>query len=104
MKFFGPDTHLKNLITKKSIKEEIQPILIKCFQKYDLKITNWHYIMCLYFNSTDLIQYNQQLINLCNSSDIQYIFYNPIEKKFYNKQKKPLIKLNLDFKTNIDFE
>ena len=104
IKFFGPEAHSKNFITKKSIKEEIQPILIKCFQKYDLKITNWHYIMCLYFNSTDLIQYNQQLINLCNSSDIQYIFYNPIEKKFYNKQKKPLLKLNLDYKTNIDFE
>ena len=54
MKFFGASSKLTEPITKESIKENIQIILINCFKNYGIKITELHYIMCLYYNQEEL--------------------------------------------------
>ena len=103
MKFYGASSKLSKPITKESIKEKIQKILINCLKNYGIKITEWHYIMCLYYNPEELNLLGEHLINNCKSHDLQYIFYNPVKAQFYDRDKKPIDNLQLDFKTNIDF-
>lgn len=103
MKFYGEKSHLKSPITKKSLKEKYKSILYKCYENYGITITNWHYIMCLYYNNEDYPYYNQNIVNSINKNGLQYIFYNPIENKFYDRNFNHLEKIKLNFKTNIDF-
>ncbi len=103
MKFYDKNTHLKEPITKDSIKEKIHPILINCLKNFGINIVEWHYIMCLYYNNTDENEYNEHLVRNCKNHDIQYIFFNPIENKFYDRNKEVLNKIDLNFLTNIDY-
>jgi len=103
MKFYGEKSKLKDPITKPLIKEKLQNILIKCFENFDIKITKWDYIMCLYYNQEDEVNYGHYLIEKCNKYNIQYFFYNPSDTKFYDRDLKELPFYKLDFKTNIDF-
>ena len=103
MKFYGENSSLKTEITKNSIRNKYKNILYKCYECYDIKITNWHYIMCLYYNPVDEPHYNKNLVNKCNDNDIQYIFYDPNENKFYDRNKNDLENIKLDLKSNIDF-
>ena len=103
MKFYGEKTKLKEPITKPLIKENLQKILIKCFENYDIKIVKWNYIMCLYYNEEDEVNYGHYLIDNCNKYNIQYIFYNPLNSQFYDRDFKELPFYKTDFKTNIDF-
>ena len=103
MKFYGENSSLKSEITKDFIRNKYKNILYKCYENYGIKITNWHYIMCLYYNPDDESHYNKNLVNKCNDNDIQYIFYNPNENKFYDRNKNDLENIKLDLKSNIDF-
>ena len=58
-----------------------------------MKITEWHYIICLYYNKNDIEPFNQHLIAQCNNKDKQYIFFNPLESKYYNRKFNELQKL-----------
>ena len=103
MKFYGEKNKLKDPIAKPLIKEKLQTILIKCFEKYDIKIIKWDYFMCLYYNAEDEVNYGHYLIDNCNKYNIQYFFYNPSNTQFYDRDFKELPFYKLDFKTNIDF-
>ena len=103
MKFYSKNSKLKNKITKDSIKRSIQPILVNCFKNFGIKINEWHYIMCLYYNTEDEYQFSSKLVNNCNNNDLEYIFFNPKKNKFYKSDKSDLDKIKLNFKSNIDF-
>ena len=103
MKFYGENSTLKSEITKNFIRNKYKNILCKCYENYGIRITNWHYIMCLYYNSDDEPKYNKNLVKKCNDNDIQYIFYNPNENKFYDRNMNDLKNIKLDLKSNIDF-
>ena len=105
MKFYDKNSRLKKPITKDLIKESIQSILINCLEKFGMKIIEWHYAMCLYYNKDEEEEeYNKYLINNCNHNNIEYIFFNPSENKFYNRNKFPLDNFDTTFLTNIDFD
>ena len=103
MKFYGENSSLKSEITKNSIRNKYKNILYKYYENYEIKITNWHYIMCLYYNPVDEPHFNKNLVNKCNDNDIQYIFYDPNENQFYDRNENHLENIKLDLKTNIDF-
>jgi len=102
MKYYSKKTKLKKEITKDSIKKKIQPILVNCLRNYDIRITEWHYIMCLYYNTDDDFQFSSKLVKNCNYNDLEYIFYNPSKNQFYKSDKTILDKIKLNAKTNID--
>ena len=102
MKFYSKSSKLKYEITKDSIKNKIQPILVNCLKNFDIRIVEWHYIMCLYYNVDDDYQFSSKLVNNCNNNDLEYIFYNPVNNKFYYSDKTELNKIILNKKTNID--
>ena len=93
---------MKNLIfnsnNKKIIKRKIKPILYKCYENYGITVTNWHYIICLYYNNEDFPHYNQNIVNSINKNGLQYIFYNPLENKFYDRYFNHLEKIKLNLK------
>ena len=49
-----------------------------------------------------LIQIQLNLVKICVDNDLEYIFYDPIHKKFYNKEQKEIIYINLNFLTNLN--
>ena len=102
MKYYSKKTKLKKEITKDSIKKKIQSILVNCLTNYDIRITEWHYIMCLYYNTDDDFQFSSKLVKNCNYNDLEYIFYNPSKNQFYKSDKTILDKIKLNAKTNID--
>ena len=102
MKYYSKKTKLKKEITKDSIKKKIQPILVNCLRNYDIRITEWHYIMCLYYNTDDDYQFSSKLVKNCNYNDLEYIFYNSSKNQFYKSDKTILDKIKLNAKTNID--
>ena len=105
LKFYNKNTKLKKPLTKESIKESIQSILINCLEKFGMKIIEWHYVMCLYYNENDEEEeYNKYLIHNCKKYNIEYIFFNPSENKFYDRNKIPFENFETNFLTNIDFD
>ena len=103
MEFYSKSSKLKNKITKDSIKNIIQPILLNCLKYFGIRITEWHYIMCLYYNTDDEYHFSSKLVNHCNNNDLEYIFFNPTKNKFYYSDKSVLTKIKLNMKTNVDF-
>ena len=103
MKFYSKNSKLKNEITKDSIKRQIQPILVNSLKNYGIRITEWHYFMCLYYNKEDEYEFSSRLVNNCNNNDLEYIFFNPAKNKFYNSDKSILNKIKLNLKTNLDY-
>ena len=104
MKFYDKNTKLKEPITKDSIKNSIYPILMNCLEKFGMKIIEWHYVMCLYYNEKDDEEYNKYLIANCKKYNIEYIFFNPSKNEFYNRDRIPFQNFETNFLTNIDFD
>ena len=104
MKFYDKNTKLKEPITKDSIKNSIQPILMNCLENLGMKITEWHYVMCLYYNNKDDAEYNKYLIQNCKKYNIEYIFFNPLNNEFYDRDEIPFENFETNFLTNIDFD
>ena len=102
MKFYSKNTKLKKEITKYSIKKKIQPILVNCLKNFDIRIKEWHYIMCLYYNEDDDYQFSTKLVKNCENNDIEYIFYNPNKNQFLKSDKNIVEKIVPNAMTNID--
>ena len=105
MKYYEKGTHLKKVenFTKDRIKESIQSILLCCLKEFNIRITSWHYIFCIYFNSKEPNSYNKSLVNSCNKSDIEFILYDPYEEAFYSRDFKPINdEIKLTYRSNFD--
>ena len=102
IKFYGNNFHLKEKPTRISIKNKIQNILVNCYKNLQIKIQKWHYIFCMYYNDLDNFKYNTSLKSACDEADIEYIFYNPVTKKFYDRNFSELYKINLHYRSNLD--
>ena len=104
MKYYEKGTHLKDpsILEKKYIKNSIKPILINCLKDFNIKIVEWHYIFCIYYNSKTG-DYNTTLKNNCNQYDIEYILFDPYKEKFYNRNFIPIeSKIELNYRSNLD--
>ena len=105
MNYFAEGTYIKNDkdFTKEKIRESIQPILLNFLKEFNIRITSWHYIICLYYNPKEINSYNASLINSCNKSDIELILYDPYEEIFYSRDFIPIKdEINLTYRSNLD--
>lgn len=89
-------------LSKSSIKNKIQQLLVNCYKNLQIKIKKWHYIFCMYYNDLDDFKYNTSLKSNCEEGDIHYIFYNPVNNLFYDRNFSKLSKINLDYRSNLD--
>jgi len=110
MKCYFEDSTIKNkFVDKNFIKKSCRKILVNSMKLFNCKITKWYYYLVFYYNPNNKSEnINKTNINKCKLNDISFFFYDPIDKKFYNKQKNKLIvmqKLSMnkiaDLETNI---
>ena len=98
MKFFLPSTTLnqdmRKSLTKDHIIENSRKILSKLYLDYNIKINRWYYFMILFYDS-DEKSYNTNLTEKCDEESLEYIFYDPKKKYFYDKNEIKIEKLKL---------
>ena len=105
MKYYEKGTHLKKLkeLEKINLKENLKPILFNCLREFNIKIVEWHYIFCMYYNPKEKYSYNTSLENICKKNDIEYILFDPNDEKFYNRNLKIInSEIKLTFRSNMD--
>ena len=109
MKCFREDTKGGNAskISKMLIKCNYVDILMNSEELLGITIDEWHYIMILFYyhKTKEVNEICRYLVNKCIKNRIKYIFYEPIEEKFYDnelKEIKNFYKL-LDENSNLDY-
>ena len=89
---------------KDIIKENIKDILINSLYLLNCKITKWYYYLIFYYNPKK---------KKCNVSEsiiegitgiIEVLFYEPLEKKFYDINHQPLFNLEITDIANLDIK
>ena len=105
MKYYEKGTHLKNPkeLEKINLKENLKPILYNCLREFNIKIVEWHYIFCMYYNPKEKYSYNTSLENACKINDIEFIFFEPNDEEFYTRNLKIIdSEIKLTFRSNMD--
>jgi len=98
MKFFQNSITLnqdmRKSLTKDYIIENSRKILSKLYLDYNIKINRWYYYMILFYDSEEK-SYNTHLTEKCVEESLEYIFYDPKKKYFYDKNEIKIEKLIL---------
>ena len=91
-------------INKSKIKIKCQKILFNSMKLFNCKITKWYYLLIFFINKEKLEE-NISGNNLykCILNDIPYLFYNPVNKIFYDKNKKEIKSLDFNNMPDLDF-
>ena len=107
MKFYMPDTNLSTEFTrnttKSNLRKSCQKLLANAFLQFGITIKEWYYFFVFHYNQTEN-QYNVHLVNMCQKNDLDYIFFDPILKSFYNKNFEKIQTLPFNHFSNFDFE
>ena len=107
MKFYEKRTTVssedKNKLTKSHIKSVCRKVLSNVYLNLGIEIENWHYILILHYEHKAK-SFNTNFVKICVENDLEYIFFDPIENKFYNKEQKIIKFFDLNFLTNLDDE
>ena len=105
MKFYEKSTTVsskdKNKLNKNYIKSVCYKALSCIYLNYGIRVTNWHYIIILHFDK-ESNSFNSNLVKICVDNDLEYIFYDPIKSKFYNKEKNVINIFHMNFLTNLN--
>ena len=105
MKFYDKATSVsssvKNKLNKPYIKSVCQKVLSNIYLNLGITVASWHYILILHFEEEAKI-FNTNFVKICNDNDLEYIFYDPIKKKFYNRETEEIQNIYLNYLTNLD--
>ena len=107
IKFYSKDSHGEAILKiKKNLikKDYYNKILLGSKQLLGIDIEEWHYVVIAYYNKNDKIDgpFCYSLISHCKKFGIEYIFFNPEEKKFYNKNEKEIKQFITNDYSNLD--
>ena len=109
MKCFKEDTKGGNIsnISKMLIKCNYLDILMNSKDLLGIEIDEWHYIMILFCSNKDEKKNEicKYLVNKCIKNRLKYLFYDPVEELFYDKDLKPIkgVFSLLDEYSNLDY-
>ena len=72
---------------KDNLKKALQPMIINIKYLMDMDIKSWHYVVIILYDKgkKESKQYFQKAVQLCQNNGLEYIFYEPFENKFYNR-------------------
>ena len=85
--YFETSILKENFVEKSYIKRSCRKILINSMKLFNCKITKWNYFLIFYYNPNNINEnISKSNINKCKLKGISYLFYDPIEKKFYRKK------------------
>ena len=100
--YFEETSSISDKATDKDIiKDNIKEILINSMLLLNCKITSWYYYLIFYYNPNKK-RCNVSEIVIDKAKNVEVIYYNPLNKKFFDSEKKPLDKLELTIDANLD--
>ena len=101
--YFNETTNLKKKARDKDIiKKSLQKILINSMYLLNCKICYWYYYLIFYYNpKLTKCNVNQKIIN-DYKGNIEILFYEPLEKAFYDCEHNKITKLKKTEKANLD--
>lgn len=90
--------------TRESLKKTLESMLINIEYLMGMKIKSWHYVIIILYEKQKPVgkQYYDKLIDICKRNGFEYLFYEPFENSFYDRnirkidQFKPTKYSNLD--------
>ena len=86
---------------KQKIKKACQEILFKSMALFDCKIIKWYYFLIFYYNTQDkTLNLNNSIIKQCRC--VEFLFYDPVNKNFYDRNYNQIEKLNLTLLSDLD--
>ena len=89
---------------KDIIKENIKNILINSLYLLNCKITKWYYYLIFHYNPRiKKCNVNKSIIE-CINGIVEVLFYDPLEKKFYDINHQPLNSLEITDTANLDIK
>lgn len=91
--------------TKSSIKENIKEMLINSEYLLGMTIKSWHYIVVISLQLINNTQkYSKKLEKKCQENGLEYIFFEPLKRKFYDKDFAELTKYIGNKYSNLNVE
>ena len=105
MKFYDKSTSVssndKKKLDKSYIKSVCKKVLSNIYLNLGIEVVSWHYILILHLDH-EKKTYNTNFVKICMDNDLEYVFFDPILKKFYNREIKEIKFLKLNFLTSLD--
>ena len=105
MKFYEKKTIVSSDDKKKFNKPYIRSICKKAlsniYLNLGIKVETWHYILILHYDHEEK-SFNTNFVKICLENDLEYMFFDPIQKKFYNKEQEEVKYLEINFLTDLD--
>ena len=107
MKAYNEDSShgIKFDITKDDIKKALQPMIVNIKYLMGMDIKSWHYVVVILYDKTKEKgkQYFSKIVELCNTNGFDYIFYEPFENLFYDRNLKNIKKYETNQYSNLDY-
>ena len=106
MKCYSNNSKLENkFLSKPDVKENLQKILLNCKDLFKCDIKKWYYYLIFYYNKEDethnqISFYNQYQ---CLNQNIEFLFYDPKEKKFFSSDFKAIKNLPVTNDADLDY-
>ena len=107
MKAYNEDSSLdiKFNLTKDDIKKALQPMIVNIKYLMGMDIKSWHYVVVILYDKTKEKgkQYFSKIVELCNTNGFDYIFYEPFENLFYDRNLNIIKKYETNQFSNLDY-
>ena len=106
MKCYSNNSILESkFLSKADIRENLQKMLLNCKDLFKCNIVQWYYYLIFYYNKDDEVNnqigfYNQYQ---CLNQNIEFLFYDPKEKKFFSSDFRIIKNLPLSKDANLDY-
>ena len=90
--------------SKDNLKNALQPMIVNIKYLMDMDIKSWHYVVIILYDKRkkEGKQYFQKAVQLCQNNGLEYIFYEPFENQFYNRNLEMIDKFIPNQMSNLD--
>ena len=90
--------------SKAEIKSILKPMLINIQYLLGMIVKSWHFVAIIFQDNEkpEGKQYFKKLVENCKKNGLEYIFYDPFENKFYNRDRKFIDKFTPTQYSNLD--
>ena len=90
--------------TKDDLKEALQPMIINIKYLMNMNIKFWHYVVIILLDKRkkEGKQYFKKIVETCQKNALEYIFYEPFENRFYDRDFQQIIQFIPNNFSNLD--
>ena len=101
---FQVKNYSKDVKLSQNTKNSLEKLLAETSVKYNIYIKEWHYFMVSFYDP-ETKYYNEDIVKTCKKEGLEYMFYDPKERIFYDNNFKLLNhEIKFTFNSNLDFD